>query len=35
MVDSEYVADLEGAEMAQDPLFKNSKRIVDRESAYN
>lgn len=35
MNDSEQVADLEGAEMAEDPLFKNSKKIVDRESSYN
>jgi len=35
MRDSEQVADLDGAEMASDPLFKNSKKIIDRESAYN
>jgi hypothetical protein len=35
MADSEQVADIEGAEMASDSLFNNSKRIVDRESAYN
>jgi hypothetical protein len=34
MVDSEQVADLEGAEMVADPLAKAKRRVADRENQY-